>query len=217
MPYKLHRWDWDEETASDPGWPRHYLTYDHHTACEACHESNGLLRVLQHLFGGPIARCRHPRRRGDQRRRSSRRRPFSNSGWGGDVGGYARRKGCKAPAHYAVAFRPGVDASSFPDKVGLLWRYRTRLPGVCHDRTPSGHKPMYTVPNYGAADLYAEGYDMPAPQPPFEEGQAYYAPFGDHGYQYQNYWSPYRRWVADGWGGNGVYDPWVRGPENNGT
>jgi hypothetical protein len=88
MPYKLHHWDYGSDT-SDPGWPRRYLTYDHHTACSACHEPSGLLRVLQHLFGGPATRCRHPRGRSD-------------GGWGGDVRGFVRRKGCVSLLYFPL-------------------------------------------------------------------------------------------------------------------
>ncbi|KAI1436383.1 hypothetical protein GGR50DRAFT_650943 [Xylaria sp. CBS 124048] len=87
MPYKLHHWDYDSDT--DPGWPRRYLTYDYHTACWECHEPNGLLRVLQHLFGGPAVRCRHRRNKHGHGDILSK-----DKEWGGDVKGVARWKGC---------------------------------------------------------------------------------------------------------------------------
>ncbi|KAI3320848.1 hypothetical protein HD806DRAFT_547035 [Xylariaceae sp. AK1471] len=142
MPYKLHHWD-DDSDSSDPGWPRRYVTYDYHTECSACHEPNGLLRVLQHLFGGPATRCRHHRSRGD-------------GGWGGGVRGFIRRKGCKNKNHYALAFHPGIDISSYPDRLKLDLRplnnnnnnVRTRLPEKCHGRTPRGDRPSHTLLRY---------------------------------------------------------------------
>ncbi|KAI8632907.1 hypothetical protein F5Y19DRAFT_491538 [Xylariaceae sp. FL1651] len=138
MPYKVHDWEYDSEE-SDPGWPRRYLTYDYHTACSACHEPNGLLRILQHLFGGPATRCRHHHNNSDRLDCD-----FWNRGWGGDVKGLARRKGCTNFRHYALAFRPGTELPTPPEELGPR-KYRTRLPEKCQGRTPRGYRPSYTL------------------------------------------------------------------------
>ncbi|KAI1124216.1 hypothetical protein F5Y10DRAFT_250053 [Nemania abortiva] len=89
MPYKLHHWDYDSDTDTDPGWPRRYLTYDHRTACAECHAPNGALRILQNLFGGPATRCVHHRGRDDDRVTFA-----DNRGWGGAVRGFVRIRNC---------------------------------------------------------------------------------------------------------------------------
>ncbi|KAI0147446.1 hypothetical protein GGR57DRAFT_515698 [Xylariaceae sp. FL1272] len=138
--YKLHHWDCDSDT-SDPGWPRNYITYDYRTDCSACHQPNGFLRIFQHLFGGPVTRCRHHQGRSDKW--------FHHHGWDSDVKGIARRKGCKNNEHYALAFHPSVDVSELPDEYewnGLKWR--TKLPEKCHSRTPRHFQPSHTAYYY---------------------------------------------------------------------
>ncbi|KAI1827746.1 hypothetical protein F4861DRAFT_535949 [Xylaria intraflava] len=137
MPYKLHHWEYDSD--SDPGWPRRYLTYDYHTACWPCHEPKGLLRVLQHLFGGPAVRCRH-----------HRNKTGHGDSWGSGVKGIARRKGCKNKKHYALALRAGIDTSSYPDRPGSRsMKHLSRLPDTCEGRTPRKCRPSHTLRFYG--------------------------------------------------------------------
>ncbi|KAH9895450.1 hypothetical protein F4778DRAFT_783807 [Xylariomycetidae sp. FL2044] len=121
MPYRFHRYD---DTDYDPGWPRYYITYDHHTDCALCHEPNGLLRILTNLLGGPRRRCRHHAR--------DRERRFWHRGWGGGIKGLIRRRGCHNPDHWAVDFQPHVNVDELPGRINGV---RTRVPARCRCRT----------------------------------------------------------------------------------
>ncbi|GAP88065.1 hypothetical protein SAMD00023353_3201200 [Rosellinia necatrix] len=181
MPYKLHHWD-DGSDASDPGWPRRYLTHDIHTACKACHKPNGFLRILHHLFGGPVVRCRHHRGRADTRD------PVSQNGWTGGVRGITRHKGCHFRDHYALAFRKRVDVAALPDRVAGGW-LRTRLPAGCRERTPRGQVPSHTVRYPDHTVRYAEHVhaEHPSAYPypyPYPYPHPHYYPDYDYGYGY---------------------------------
>ncbi|KAI5867833.1 hypothetical protein GGS23DRAFT_593102 [Durotheca rogersii] len=58
------------------------------------------------------------------------------AGWGGEVVGISRRKGCRSLNHWSVAFRPEVDVARLPPQIS---GFRTRVPvEVCRARCELG-------------------------------------------------------------------------------
>ncbi|KAI0848158.1 hypothetical protein F5Y00DRAFT_262793 [Daldinia vernicosa] len=53
-----------------------------------------------------------------------------SGGWGGNVVGVKRRKGCITRDHWALKFRPGIDASQLPRRIK---GFRTKIPSRCKE------------------------------------------------------------------------------------
>ncbi|KAI0019727.1 hypothetical protein F4780DRAFT_780217 [Xylariomycetidae sp. FL0641] len=127
MPYRLHH------RPKDACCSGYYVSYDQHTSCAECHRPRGLLRLLLLLntLAGPRVRCRHHHHRHQQQH-----------GWGGDVRGLARRKGCRNPEHYVLAFQPWAESDAAAARPDRLMGIRTRLPPRCRNRTHDtyGHR-----------------------------------------------------------------------------
>ncbi|KAI8946536.1 hypothetical protein F4801DRAFT_60103 [Xylaria longipes] len=79
----------------------------------------------------------------------------------------------KNPGHYALVFRRDVDASLFPDRLGV---YLTHLPDSCDTRTPRGNRPSRTEQVNDSARFYPYGEESPVNESPGEGEEAEHAP-----------------------------------------